>query len=74
MAKISLLVLSFVSLLVSLSVGLCTFNVRPYSSACYLLLAGFLLGLRLDTFGGGDVSPKRWLTFTGLHNIVSHNI
>jgi hypothetical protein len=33
--------------------------------------AGFLLGLFLDPEDGNEVSPKHWLTFSGLHRIIS---
>jgi hypothetical protein len=41
-------------------------------SACYLLHSDFLLDLFLDT-EDGDVSPKRRLTFSGLHIVISQN-
>jgi hypothetical protein len=40
-------------------------------SACYLLHAGFLLGLFFYPEDGGHVTPKRQLTFNGLHGITS---
>jgi hypothetical protein len=40
-------------------------------SACFLLHAGFLLGLLFDIKEESDILPKRQLTFTGLHGIIS---
>jgi hypothetical protein len=40
-----------------------------------LLHAGFLLGLFFDPEEGGDMFlPKRLLTFSGLHGVISHEI
>jgi hypothetical protein len=38
------------------------------------LHAGFLLSLFFDTADGGDVSPKRLLTFNGLHGVITQMI
>jgi hypothetical protein len=36
--------------------------------------AGFLLGLFFDPEDGGDVPPKRRLTFNGLYGVISQKI
>jgi hypothetical protein len=36
--------------------------------------AGFLLGIFFDPEDGGDVPPKRRLTFNGLHGVISQKI
>jgi hypothetical protein len=36
--------------------------------------AGFLLGLLFDHEDGGDVPPKRRLTFAGPHGVISQKI
>jgi hypothetical protein len=41
-------------------------------SAYYQLHAGFLLGLFLGTEDGGDIPPKRGLTFSKLNLISVH--
>jgi hypothetical protein len=41
------------------------------SSACYLLHAGFSLGLFFFPEDGSDVSPKRRLNFNELGGIIS---
>jgi hypothetical protein len=43
-------------------------------SARYLFHVGFLLGLFFDPEGGGDIPPKRRLTFNVLHDVISQNI
>jgi hypothetical protein len=45
-----------------------------FFSACCLLHAGLLLGLLIGPEDGGDVSPKRLFTFTGLNGAVSWKI
>jgi hypothetical protein len=40
-------------------------------SACFLLHADFLLGLLLEIKEESDILPKRQLTFTGLHVVIS---
>jgi hypothetical protein len=42
---------------------------RALLATCYH--AGFLLGLFFDPEDGGDVPPKRRLTFNRLHGIIS---
>jgi hypothetical protein len=32
---------------------------------------GYLFGLLVVIEDGGDVTPKRWLTFNGLHKVIS---
>jgi hypothetical protein len=45
------------------------------ASPCYLLHAGFLLGLIFDPNNeGGMFLSKRRLTFNGLHGIISKNV
>jgi hypothetical protein len=44
---------------------ICTGNVLG------LLAIYFMLGLVFDNEDGGDVSPKRRLTFTGIHDAIS---
>jgi hypothetical protein len=36
--------------------------------------AGFLLGLFFDPEDGSDVPPKRRLTFSGVHGVISEKI
>jgi hypothetical protein len=43
---------------------------REPSSAVCLLHIRFFLSLLLDPEDGGDVSPKRRMTFTGLHGVI----
>jgi hypothetical protein len=46
-----------------------------FYSACYLLHAGFLLGLYFDPEDEGDMFPaKCLLTFNGLHGVISQKI
>jgi hypothetical protein len=44
------------------------------SCACFLLQAGFLLGLLLDPEDGEDILPKYLVTFTELHAVIFQKI
>jgi hypothetical protein len=46
-------------------------NNRIQVLACCLLLIGSLFGFLLDSYRGSDVSLKRRLSFTGLHDVIS---
>jgi hypothetical protein len=39
-----------------------------------MLHAGFLLGSLFDPEDGGEFPSKRWLTFKGLHGVISQKI
>jgi hypothetical protein len=46
-------------------------SMKPLASSQLLLHAGFLCGLLFDPEDGGDVPPRRRLTFNGLYGITS---
>jgi hypothetical protein len=47
---------------------------RKASSACYLVHAGFVLGLFFNPEAGGDMFLWNWLTFNRLHGVISQKI
>jgi hypothetical protein len=44
------------------------------SLMCYMVHSGLFLGLFFDIEYVDDVPPKRRLTFTGLHGVISQKI
>jgi hypothetical protein len=43
----------------------------PVSCLAYFSILNILLGLFFDLEDGGDISPKRRLTFNELHSVMS---
>jgi hypothetical protein len=50
------------------------YNHHEASMSWFLIHGGLLLDLRFNPEDGGDTHPKYWLTFSGLHGVISEAI